>query len=217
MGLNCFHTFHLMILISCKEKLMQIVHAIIVLKSRMIPLTFRSCKSWFNFSATFLNFYCFWHHVVFINSNKCFSSWFVAIFCNYSRVLSMHHSDSDADSKLFYRKTACKRDFMFFMLSVGDFGTLVKISCKYLIYTWFVIMNRTAIFDFHEILIVLFLSKNLVKIVFKFASFLWFLLKIVITQNTVELCEYQRKHQIIKKCSSPLAVCINYNYTGSSP
>ena len=52
-------------------------------------------------------------------------------------VLSMHHSDSDADSKLYYQKTACKRDFMFFVLSVGDFGISVKISCKYLISSFF--------------------------------------------------------------------------------
>ena len=44
-----------------------------------------------------------------------------------SRVLSMNPSDSGADSKLYYQKTACKRDFMFFVLSVGDSATIMQI------------------------------------------------------------------------------------------
>ena len=71
------------------EEFMQLFHTIIFLKSRALPLTFRSCKSWFNFfELYFWNFYYFRHQVIFINSNKCFSFRFVAIFCNYSRVLS---------------------------------------------------------------------------------------------------------------------------------
>ena len=53
---------------------------------------------------------------------------FVAFFCNYSRVLSMHHSDFDADLRLYYQNRACERSFMFFVLSVGDFDTLMKLS-----------------------------------------------------------------------------------------
>ena len=41
--------------------------------------------------------------------------------------------------------------------------------------------------------------KKLYHDYFKFASFLWFLVRIVITQNTVELCEYLRKTP--KNCS----------------
>ena len=118
-------TFHLVILILCWK-----VHAIIscdhIFNPLAIPSTFRLCKSWFNFWAIFLKFLLFWHHVIFIQSKKCFSILFVAIFCNYSPGLSMHHGDS----KLYYQKTAYKRNFMFFVLSVGDFGTLVTILCK---------------------------------------------------------------------------------------
>ena len=78
---------------------MQLFHVIIFLQSPAILLTFESCKSSFNFWAIFLKV-------------SLFSVWFVAIFCIYSQVLSMHHSDSDADSKLYYVNTACKRDFM---------------------------------------------------------------------------------------------------------
>ena len=77
------------------------------------------CDVMFFVLFTWWYFYCFWHQVVVINSNKCFSILFVAIFCNYSRVLSIHHSESDADSKLYYQKTACKRCFMFFVLCIN--------------------------------------------------------------------------------------------------
>ena len=94
------------------KKFMQLFHAIIFLKSRAIPLAFHRSNHCLTFKLHFWKFY------VFDISNKCFSVPFVAIFCNYSRVLSMHHSDSDADSKPYYQEPACKRDFMFFVLSV---------------------------------------------------------------------------------------------------
>ena len=85
-----------------------------------------ACFCWFvffeychlTFELYFWKFDCFWHHDIFINSNKCFSILFVAIFCNYSQALSMHHSDSDSDSKLYYQKAAYKRDFIFFVVSI---------------------------------------------------------------------------------------------------
>ena len=124
------------------QNFMQLFHSIIFLKSLARPLSFRSRKSWFHFWTTFSKFLLFWHQVILINSSKCFSILFVAMFCNYSRVLSMHHSDFDADSKLYYQKTACKRYFMFFVLSVDDFGTLRKISWKYLIYIFILLKSR---------------------------------------------------------------------------
>ena len=36
----------------------------------------------------------------------------------------MNHCDSDADSKLYYQKTAGKHDFVFFERSISDFGYL---------------------------------------------------------------------------------------------
>ena len=53
----------------------------------------------------------------------------------------MHHSDSDADSKLYYQKVACERDFMFFVISVGDFGTLIKIYIQ--IFDTFILFEIT--------------------------------------------------------------------------
>ena len=68
---------------------------------------------------------------------------FVAFFCNYSRFLSMHQRDSDADSKVYYQKTTCKRDLVLFVLSVSDFGALVKISSNIWYSHSFRIMNHT--------------------------------------------------------------------------
>ena len=92
----CFRTFRLVILIPC-WKVQANISCDHFFKIMSDTINFFSCKSWFNFWAIFLKFLLFWHYVIFINFNKCFSCRFVAMFCTGLCVLSTHHRDSDAD------------------------------------------------------------------------------------------------------------------------
>ena len=53
-----------------------------------------------------------------INSNECFSTSFVAIFCNYSPVLSTDHHESDADLKCYnISSKSCMKQWLHMLLA----------------------------------------------------------------------------------------------------
>ena len=89
------------------------------------------------FELPFWKFYCFWHQVhVFINTTNVFQfgllQFFVFIheFHQCITVILMLIQD-------FITKKQLENVTLCFILLVGDFGTLVKISCKYLIRSFF--------------------------------------------------------------------------------
>ena len=127
---HVYRIFHMVILVLY----LQLFHVLIFLKSRCIALTFCLCKAWFDVWIIFLKFLLFLTSTYSLHSNKCFST-----FCNDWPGLSVLLLIENAVT--YHQKPACKCDFICFVLSVGDFGTLMKALWKYLIMTHIVIFS----------------------------------------------------------------------------